>query len=156
MRRLCDRNLVSRRRAGRCASITLLREDGTGAPYRHPFDTHETWLRLPHAYWHDRHYVDWSLRAKVMLLIALSLPKTFYLPHDKAPSWYGISADSADRGLRELHTAGVLVSTYEWMNAPRSDTGWARRVTYKLVGPYSKSARTATDGSERAEHLENA
>jgi hypothetical protein len=47
MHRLEERGLVSRGRAGRNASITLLREDGSGEPYDHPHSRGETWLQLP-------------------------------------------------------------------------------------------------------------
>jgi hypothetical protein len=87
MRRLCDRKLLSRGRVRQRSSITLLCEDGSGNPYRHPYETGELWLKLPYTYWRDQHYIRLSLRAKTVLLIALSLPTTFYLPQDKAPSW---------------------------------------------------------------------
>ncbi len=43
-----------------------------------------------------------SLPGKAVLLIAHSLRPGFALPVEKAPEWYGISADTAQRGLAEL------------------------------------------------------
>lgn len=76
-----------------------------------------------------------------MLLIALSLPGVFYLPYEKAKPWYGISADSAGRGLRELEKAGFLVTVQQWVKNHRSDTGWVEQRRYMLAGPYAKTAR---------------
>ncbi|MGH3898935.1 MAG: hypothetical protein ACRDTA_11940 [Pseudonocardiaceae bacterium] len=110
MKRLVDRNLIERSRTGRRADLALLREDGSGAKYERPLGEtkFERWLQLPHAYWIEGHYTDLSLPAKVILLIALSLDDGFALPQDRAPQWYGISADSADGGLRELVNPSAL------------------------------------------------
>jgi len=52
MKRLENRNLVKRSRSGRRASVTLLREDGSGEPYERPHRTGgDWWLQLPYAYW---------------------------------------------------------------------------------------------------------
>ena len=74
MKRLEDRQLISRSRAGRKASITLLKEDGSGDPYEHPHKAGdgENWLQLPHAYWLDEFHRSLSLPGKAMLLVALS------------------------------------------------------------------------------------
>jgi hypothetical protein len=142
MKRLEDRALIERTRSGRLSRVTLLREDGSGERYeRPPVADGDTWFNLPHAYWLDEHYRVLSLPAKVMLLIALSLPGVFYLPYEKAKPWYGISADSAGRGLRELEKVDILVTTQEWVKNHRSDTGWVEQRSYSLVAPYTKIVR---------------
>jgi hypothetical protein len=142
MKRLEGRALIKRGRAGRMSTVTLLREDGSGKKYeRPPVTDGDTWFSLPHAYWLDEHYRTLSLPAKAMLLIALSLPGVFYLPYEKAKPWYGISADSAGRGLRELEKAGFLVTIQQWVKNHRSDTGWVEQRSYVLAGPYAKTAR---------------
>ncbi len=149
MKRLEEQGLVRRGRVKRMAAITLLKEDGSGDDYQHPFDTGEQWLHLPHNYWYDRHYLSLSLRAKVMLLIALERPDGFYLPHEKAPLWYGVSADSAGSGLRELRKVGLLEEDREWVRTERSDTGWTERLTYTLTGPFSNAARQKAKADEK-------
>lgn len=99
-------------RKGRLAQITALREDGSRQPYTYPRGGRgdDRYFQLPYAYWTDEHawHTNLSFPAKVMLLIALSLTPPFLLPTEKAPRWYGISTDSAERGLRELRKASLL------------------------------------------------
>ncbi len=150
MKRLEDRRLVTRGRVGRTASITLLKEDGSGDSYVHPHNagTGETWLQLPHAYWTDEFHKTLTLPAKAMLLVALSEPDGFPLPAERVPRWYGISADSAERGLRELRRAGVLEVDEQWVKNAKSETGWTQVRHYTLGGPFSSDARK-TAATER-------
>lgn len=144
MKRLEDRRLVQRSRSGRRSSIRLLREDGTGEPYDHPYKTGDAkWLQLPHGYWHEDHYLHLSLPAKALLLVALSLDDGFYLPSERARDWYGISPDTAERGLRELRNSGLLCDDQRWIKDQRSATGWTERWTYTLTGSFSRAARRA-------------
>lgn len=148
MQRLEARSLVRRGRTGRRASVVLLREDGSGEPYEHPHKAGDgKWLQLPHAYWLDGHHLGLSLPAKALLLVALSLPDGFYLPSERADAWYGISADSAERGLRELRKASLLEADRQWLKNQRSDTGWTEHWTYTLSGAFSTAARRAAAAS---------
>jgi hypothetical protein len=149
MRRLGDRKLIDRGRSGRLLAITLLREDGSGQPYEDPF-AEGSYFSLPHAYWLEQHYRTLSLAAKVMLLIALSLQDDFYLAYERAKAWYGISADTAGRGLRELVAAGILVAERAWVKNHRSDTGWIEERHYRLTGPYAKERPDSTHRTDIA------
>lgn len=150
MKRLEDRQLVRRSRSGRRASVTLLREDGSGETYDHPHKSGDArWLQLPYAYWLQQHFLKLSLPAKALLLVALSLPDGFYLPSERAPEWYGISPDSTEKGLRELRNAGLLDHERQWIKDQRSDTGWRERWTYTLIGSYSPAARRAAATGKR-------
>ncbi|WP_191304898.1 hypothetical protein [Lentzea cavernae] len=142
MKRLVDRDLVKRTRVKRRASLTLLCEDGSGEDYTHPFDRNERYLQLPHAYWHDGHFLTLSLAAKVMLLISLERKDKFVLPQKKVPGWYGVSADTADRGFRELREVGLLDVREDWVTNPRSDIGWTQQYVYSLTGEFSAKARS--------------
>ena len=120
---------MKRGRSGRRASVTL-REDGSGEPYEHPHRAGDgRWLQLPYAYWLEGYFLSLSLPAKAMLLVALSLQDGFYLPSERADDWYGISPDSADRGLRELRKAALLDADRKWVKNQRSDTGWTEHLT---------------------------
>ena len=147
MRRLQDRKLIQRGRSGRLSAVTLLREDGSGTTYEHPY-AEGNYFKLPHVYWLKGHYRTLSLPAKVMLLIALSLPDGFYLPYERAKPWYGISGDTAGRGFRELVKARILVAEQRWQRNDRSDTGWVELRQYRLVGPYSKETAERHQGAD--------
>ena len=149
MKRLEERKLIERGRSGRRATVTLLCEDGSGEKYKRPVSKDDTWFHLPHAYWMDEHYRKLSLPAKAMLLVALSLSDDFYLPLEKADPWYGISGDSAGRGLRELGNEGLLEYRQGWVKNQRSDTGWIEQRRYTLTGPYATAARLAAVGQRR-------
>lgn len=143
MRRLADRNLITRSRRNRTGVITLLREDGTGEPYVRPLGRtrNDRWLRLPHAYWVEGYYRTLSLPAKVVLLIALSLPDGFPLPEDRGPGWYGVSPDTIGTGLRELININLLQRRWEWVRAPRATHGWTQQHQYTLLGSFSTEER---------------
>ena len=134
-----DHRLIARTRRRRRAVVTLLEEDGSGEEYRHPHKLNEQWLRLPHAYWLDGHHDRLSLPAKAILLIALSLNDGFILPVEKAPQWYGLSADTATRGLQELRDARLLSVAISWDLNYRSSTFHVEKRKYTLTGAFSKA-----------------
>jgi len=87
-----------------------------------------------------------------MLLVALSLPDGLYLPSEQADDWYGISPDSADRGLRELRKAALLDADRQWVKNQRSDTGWTEHWTYpdRLILHISPAHRSRHQAEARA------
>lgn len=145
-RRLEDRyRLVARSRSGRLTAITALREDGSGQPYTSPNGNSwgNRYLTLPFEYWtHEaRWYVSLSFPAKAMLLISSSLPRGFALPTEKARPWYGVSTESAERGLRELREAGLLARATTLKNTPLSPTGKTQEYHYTLTAPFGRPRR---------------
>jgi len=157
--RLVKRQLVRRERRGRKPVITLLREDGTGEPYHHPWsksaeNIRENYLRLPHSYWSEGYAETFKLPGKVMLLIALSRPDDFWLPQERVREWYGISADTASRGLHELRDADILTQRTETITAPLSPTGLASHLHYTLAGPFSREAQDLA--AKRGERMRSA
>lgn len=135
-RRLEDLKLLSRSRDGSRSKVTLLDESGNGESYRHPASGTQRYLRLPHAYWGDEWHLKLGLRAKAMMLIALSLDDGFVLPIEKAPDWYGISADTANRGLLDLRNVGLLDVEKRTKKAPLSPEGIAQDFHYTLNPPF--------------------
>ncbi|MHB8508647.1 MAG: hypothetical protein ACYDGR_08375, partial [Candidatus Dormibacteria bacterium] len=95
-RRLAGLNLVERgRRAGRRASVRILKEDGSGEPYLPPGKVGEAHLKVPFVYWRGVYYKSLSLKAKAVLLIALGMPPgRFELPKGRSAKRYGISEDT--------------------------------------------------------------
>jgi hypothetical protein len=138
-----DLRLVRVQRAGRLARVTLLREDGSGQPYTHPGsnENRSRYFQLPFEYWRQGVYRQLGLPGKAMLLVALSLPAGFSLPAHRAPDWYGISASTAERGLRELRRADILAVERVSKEAPLAPEGYTIFNQYTLLPPFRTGGR---------------
>jgi hypothetical protein len=140
--RLAQRRLVERTRSRRMARVTLLREDGLGAPYTHP-GGEGGYLKLSNAFWlagpteESRWHRVLSLPEIAMLLIACSHKTRFRLPFEKTPAWYGISADTAARGLHGLDTKSVLAIDRTFKPAPLAPAGYTSENRYTLCPPFA-------------------
>jgi hypothetical protein len=135
-RRLDDLGLLTRRRDGSRSKVTLLDESGSGDDYTHPATRRQAYLKLPHAYWDGQWHLTLDLPAKVVLLIALSLDDGFILPIDRVPAWYGISADTANRGLLTLQAADLLAFDLTYKTAPLAPAGYTQERHYTLRAPF--------------------
>jgi hypothetical protein len=135
--RLVRYKLVSRARANNKASMTPLMEDGSGEPFSR-ITQRDRYLRVPIEYWTapDGWYARLELPAKAMLLIALSRPPDFWLPSDKVHKWYGISADTAEKGFRQLEHFGLIRFRDELKKAPMSKVGYTTERRYTLQGAF--------------------
>lgn len=136
---LRDLNLITRARGKEGKSvITKLNENGSGTPYTQPGDG-EPYFQLPYEYWDNGWHNTLSLPGKAMLLIASSQRKLkFTLPQERMPNWYGISADTAGKGIRELLRHGILVHVDdEWYNTLSTRSGRASRPVYALWPPFT-------------------
>ncbi len=143
-KRLEDSGLIARGRIGRKARITALREDGSRRPYAAPAGAKDDpYLGLPAGYWLDNWHMKLSLAAKAMLLIALSLRDGFILPSEKVHKWYGISADTAEKGFRELHGAGLLTYMQTNRPAPLVGAGFVPVRRYYLKPPFRRTKKAA-------------
>jgi hypothetical protein len=140
-----DQRLVKRTgRRGRYSEVVLLREDGSGQPYS-PTASGGRWIRIPFAYWTDNWYGRLDLPAKAVLLIGISLLDDFILPLEQAPKWYGISADTASRGLRTLGDAGLLTVRRLRKPSASAPNGFTVQSHYTLAGPFGpKGKRSGT------------
>ena len=76
--------------------------------------------------------------------MSLSLPAGFVLPTQRVPGWYGISSDSADRGLRELDKAGLLRRDIKVKKAPQAPLGFAQEYHHTLLTPFIQRRAGAT------------
>ncbi|MGF1651808.1 MAG: hypothetical protein ACFCUP_00615 [Actinomycetales bacterium] len=145
-RRLADTyRLVERGRSGRLSVITSLREDGSGKPYTSPSGgtRAERYFTLPFEYWasEERWYRTLTFPAKVMLLIGSTLKPGFVMPTEKARDWYGVSTESAERGLRVLRERGLLERTTTVKDAPLSPAGKTQEYHYTLHRPFGRLGR---------------
>jgi hypothetical protein len=146
-RRLEMRGLVRRERERRRARVYVRREDGSGADYSNPFEEGETYFQVPLALWQSgpdpssRWYLVLSLPELAMLLIALSLRDGFFLPFEKAAEWYGISADTASRGMAGLKRRELITSKKIFKVAPLSALGYTVEQRYTLLQPFRPPRR---------------
>ncbi len=146
-KRLEDRNLIRRGRYKRMAHIHMLKEDGSGDPYEPPGQAGDHYLRLSNAFWQEgpedeRWYRVLSLSEVAMLLIALSLRNGFRLPSEDVPAWYGISTDTARRGLAGLVDHGLLTVEKRFKIAPLSPVGYTADNIYTRQHPFEAKRRT--------------
>ena len=135
--------------------IHLLDESGSGTPYSHPSRTGERYFTLPHEYWFFGFDRRFDLAAKAVLVLARSLrPSDFTLPLANALPWYGISAQTLRRGMRQLIDAGVVRYTSTVVPAPKAPNGTTTRRSYTLIGPLKRTtggARPAKAGPAEGE-----
>ena len=141
--------LIERQRVSRLTRIILLREDGSGEPYTHPATSQpaEPYLQLPHEYWLKGWNRKLTLPGKAVLLIALSLRAGFLLPAEYAKEWYGISADTAQKGLRELRNHRLLDHQLKYKLAPLAPEGVTREWRYTLQPPFGHRRRRRSASS---------
>jgi hypothetical protein len=141
--RLETRKLVRRERAGNRARLTLLVEDGSGRPYTHPFKgtKSDPYGQLPIEYWLEGYYARLDLTAKAMLLVAATWRGSLPLPAERAPSWYGISADTCERGMATLINEGVITKTKDWTPTLYAPGGYVATNVYTLQGPFARPVR---------------
>jgi hypothetical protein len=137
-KRLESLSLIERGRKGRRASITPLCEDGSGRSYDHPGRVRDRYFQVPLAYWTGDEY--WcrtlNLPEKAILLVALSLADDFILPVERVPDWYGLSTDTATRGISGLLHKGLLVYRQVEKKAPLAPAGYSVERHYRLRSPF--------------------
>jgi hypothetical protein len=145
--------LVHTERDGRVRRVWLLEENGSGSPYAHGRSVGDgklDYFKLPHAFWLEGWNERLGLPAVAVLLIALSLPSTFSLPHERGGAWYGLSRDTIRRGVTELRRHELLTMRATWNATPRSPTGAAEERRYTLTGSFAPQKRRATRISRSA------
>jgi hypothetical protein len=148
---LRDLKLIETERVGRQVRARLLADDGSGKPYQHIGAGMKGkrlggsgYLKLPYEYWRQRWHENLSLSAKAMLLIALYQGDGFSLPYNKVPEWYGISAATGERGLRELRHQGLLHRERHRRPDPESPVGFSDVYHYQLLAPFGPRGRDST------------
>ncbi len=137
--RLVDRSLVTRSRRSRLAAFTLLAEDGSGDLYTRP---KSTYINVPHEYWTTgpedgrRWYEILKMPELTFLLIALSNLDDFALPAERGPDYYGISADTLQRGVRALSERRLIDVRRTRIKAPLAPEGFTYENRYTLRPPF--------------------
>jgi hypothetical protein len=142
-----DLALVTSRREKRMRRVFLLREDGSGEAYSRPKGH---FFYVPLAYFRDDWYSKLSLAGTAVLLIGLSLEQPFQLRTEHAAGWYGVSADTLQRGLDELRDHQLLTITPRRIPAPKLRQGWTVANEYRLQGAFARQDRVTTPAGVEA------
>jgi hypothetical protein len=129
--------LIRSQRAHRVRKLILLREDGSGREFTRANGKEERgFFKLPYAYFTRRYHQQLQLPGKATLLICLAQHATFTLPSEPASAWYGISADTLERGLQELRDLKLIMSWSTSKKAPRTRFGYTTVANYALLAPF--------------------
>jgi hypothetical protein len=133
-----QKQLIRSDRHQRMRRVFLLKEDGSGQPYTRSKGEERGFFHLPFAYFTERWHQRLKLPAKAVLLIALSKESVFDLRTERASGWYGISADTLQRGLDELREAELLEVSIKLRKAPRARMGITQDYRYRLIGSFAR------------------
>ncbi|MGW7674392.1 hypothetical protein ACWGJX_46320 [Streptomyces sp. NPDC054775] len=163
LRRLQDRKLITCTRTGTMITVTLLREDGTGAPYDRPMgqSPEDLYLQIPATFWTKGYDEKVDLPALALLLVVLREKIWSKFPAEKAPDWYGWSPDTHERGLKTLLELGLVERREQFTKAPLAPAGVTMAYQYQrttLMRPRKprKQATTVTaaggDGGAKADN----
>lgn len=132
---LKDHQLVSTMREGRTLRVWLLEEDGSGEKYTRSKD----FFYLPLAFFEEAWHTKLELPGTVVLLIALERSRYkpwFELRTEPASEWFGISADTLQRGIDELQDNSLLRVEPRKVRVPKARTGFAIVNSYALLGSF--------------------
>lgn len=148
--RLEDRKLLERGRKGRkgqSPTITakLLREDGSGEEYTRPGKDGDTsaYFQLPHRFWLEGYAERLTLPGLSMLLVLLAglsrrVTGVKNLRLEMMPDWYGFSADTTARGIKELEQEGLVTVSKERIKAPLAPYGWSEVNVYHVSSDFRR------------------
>ena len=132
---LRENRLVRAERERRLLRVFLLKEDGSGKRFSRGSD----YFTLPLAYFRDEWYAKLDLPATAVLLIALNLSRSrtwFELRTERAAEWFGISADTLQRGLDELREKKLLEVHARRVRDARARYGVTTVNEYRLLPPF--------------------
>ncbi|MDG6108814.1 hypothetical protein Daura_06135 [Dactylosporangium aurantiacum] len=122
----------TRTRGSRRISVTLLREDGSGAPYTRPGVTDkDAYLQLPLAFWLKGFDGKMTMPSLAMLLTVCSARSWEDYPAERMPDWYGWSADTTERGLKTLLELNLIERRPRFKSAPLTPTGATKFYEYR-------------------------
>ena len=131
--------LIRTERDHRVRKVILLMEDGSGEAFERATGKNRGFFKLPYQYFTDRIHLDLKLAGKAALLVSLAQQPTFTLPTERAAQWYGISADTLQRGLDELRQHELIKVWSRTKKAPRSRYGYTSENHYALQGPFARA-----------------
>lgn len=146
---LDDLKLIERPRKNRLINVRPRREDGEDdytAPEGKKSTTGQpdSYLVLPNAFWTDQLHGTLTWPALAVLLILLKetgVSSSAELLVDRAKSWYGISRTTAEEGLAELRSRGILSSQDRYIKDTKAAKGRRHTSLHTLLPPFSTGER---------------
>ena len=151
-----EAGLIVRRRVGRNVLIEPRREDGA-AEYTVPMKERDRWntyFVVPDTFWLDETFATLTFPGlAVLLIIASQTSKNSEctLPYERAKEWYGLSARSVQKGIKDLEKHDLIHKRAEVFTAALSPTGVSVWMHYSLTGPYGQQAREALQEQAKTE-----
>ncbi|MFI6063516.1 hypothetical protein [Streptomyces sp. NPDC051286] len=123
--RIQKRNLITCTRTGAKITVTLLREDGSGKAYDRPRgeSEEERFLQIPASFWTKGYDQKIDLPGLALLLTIAREKNWSTFPAEKAPDWYGWSADTHERGLKKLLDLALVKRREHYTKAPLAPSG---------------------------------
>jgi hypothetical protein len=103
--------------------------------------THGLWTAGPLESEGPRWYEELKLAELAVLLIALMNADDFALPAERVPDFYGISADTFERGARGLQNRGLLKVSHSRKAAPLAPEGYTVENRYTLCPPFGSMGK---------------
>ncbi|MEU8883866.1 hypothetical protein [Streptomyces hydrogenans] len=133
LRRLEGRKLIACSRSGTWITVTLLREDGSGRPYDRPDGKTEAdlFLQIPATFWTKGYDEKLDLPALALLLVVAREKAWSAFPAERAPDWYGWSADTHERGLKKLLDLEYIERMKTFTKAPLAPAGYTEVYRYQ-------------------------
>ncbi|MFE9333196.1 hypothetical protein [Streptomyces sp. NPDC006925] len=159
LQRLQKRKLITCTRAGALITVTLLREDGSGDAYHRPRGDSEEdlYLQIPATFWTKGHDEQVDLPALALLLVVMREKNWSRFPSEKAPDWYGWSADTHERGLKKLLKLGLIQRRKHYTKAPLTPSGYTMTYQYQrapIMRP-RKNRQTASSAPSSSSSKKN-
>lgn len=142
-----EQKLIRSERDRRVRKLYLMLEDGSGRPFERAGGKERGFFKLPYAYFTQRIHKQLKLPGKATLLICLAQNVTFTLPTERAAEWYGISADTLERGLQELRALDLIKSWSRTKKAPRTRFGYTTVAHYALREPFARPPASPAEAS---------
>jgi hypothetical protein len=139
---LRQQEMVRTERDNRILRAYVLDDAGGGTPYVRPKGRYFT---LPMAYFRQGHHIEMSLAETATLLISLYSGRGggwWELPAERAALWYGISADTLQRGLDGLQTRELLARRYHKKTDPLARYGRTQVAQFRLLDVYATAPAT--------------
>ncbi|MGW2838342.1 hypothetical protein ACWCWD_11160 [Streptomyces sp. NPDC001493] len=145
LRRLQERRLIACTREGTRITATLLREDASGRAYHRPLgeSEEERFLQIPTSFWTRGYDGEIHLPGLALLLTVAREKPWSSFPAEKALTWYGWSADTHERGLRELLALDLAERRAHYRKEPLLPNGFTMSYQYNL-NPIVRPRRTSS------------
>jgi hypothetical protein len=134
---LAERQLIRTERSKRLVRVYLLSEAGNGDPYTRSRD----FFYFPLAFFREGWHLRLGLAGTAVLLICLaksSRAAWFQVRTEAQSAWYGVSADTLQRGLDELREADLLQIHPHTVRDSKARYGTTTVNEYLLVGSFAR------------------